>query len=323
MTSPFIHSCVIVPSIAVVQSLSHVWLFVTPRTVACQPSLSFTISWSLLRFRFIDSVMLYNQSHPLLPSSPFALKSSPASGSFPMNRLLASGGQSTGASASASFFPMNIQGWFPLELPGVISLQSRGLSRVLQNHSSKASILWHSAFFMVQLSHRYMTTERTIALTIWTFVGKVMSLLFNMLSRFSHGFLPRSKCLLISRLQLPSAVILEPKKIKSVTSSTSPPSVCHEVMGPDAMFFVFWLLSSKPAFSLSSFTLIKTFFSSSLLSAIRVVSPAYLRMLIFLLEILFLACDSSSLAFHTIYSTYKLNKQGDNIQPCHTPYGKD
>ena len=147
MTSPFIHSCVIAPSIAVVQSLSHVWLFVTPRTVACQPSLSFTISWSLLRFRFIDSVMLYNQSHPLLPSSPFALKSSPASGSFPMNRLLASGGQSTGASASASFFPMNIQGWFPSRLPSLISLQSKELSRVF----SSTTVQKHQ-FFYAQLS---------------------------------------------------------------------------------------------------------------------------------------------------------------------------
>ena len=130
----------------------------------------------------------------------------------------------------------------------MISLQSRGLSRVLQNHSSKASILWHSAFFMVQLSHRYMTTERTIALTIWTFVGKVMSLLFNMLSRFSHGFLPRSKCLLISRLQLPSAVILEPKKIKSVTVSIVSPSVCYEVIGSDDTIFVFLNVEFQASF---------------------------------------------------------------------------
>ena len=113
------------------------------------------------------------------------------------------------------------------------------LKSLLQHHSSKASILQHSAFFMVQLSHSYMTTGKTIALTRWTFVGKVMSLLFNMLSRLVIAFLPRSKDLLISWLQPPSAVILEPKKIKSVTVSIVSPSICHEVMGPDAMILVF------------------------------------------------------------------------------------
>ena len=112
------------------------------------------------------------------------------------------------------------------------------LKSLLQHHSSKASILWHSDFFMAQLSHPYMTTGKTIVLTIWTFVGKVMSLLFNMLSKFAIAFLPRSKCLLISWLQLPSAVILESKKIKSVTVSIVSPSICHEVMGPDAMILV-------------------------------------------------------------------------------------
>ena len=113
------------------------------------------------------------------------------------------------------------------------------LKSLLQHHNSKASILQHSDFFMVQLSHPYMTTEKTIVLTMWTFVGKVMSLLFNILSRLIIAFLPRSKCLLISWLQSPSAVILEPKKIKSVTVSIVSPSICHEVMGPDAMIFVF------------------------------------------------------------------------------------
>ena len=109
------------------------------------------------------------------------------------------------------------------------------LKSVLQLHSSKASILRHSAFFTVQLSHPYMTTGKTIALSRWTFVGKVMSLLFNMLSRFVIGFLPRSKRLLISWLQSPSAVILEPPKIKFLTVSIVCPSICHEVMGPNAM----------------------------------------------------------------------------------------
>ena len=109
------------------------------------------------------------------------------------------------------------------------------LRSLLQHHSSKASILWRSAFLIVQLSHPYMTTGKTIALTRQTFVDKVMSLLLNMLSRLVITFLPRSKCLLISRLQSPSAVILEPKKIKSVPVFTVSQSVCHEVMGLDAM----------------------------------------------------------------------------------------
>ena len=110
---------------------------------------------------------------------------------------------------------------------------------LLQHHSSKASTLQCSAFFTVQLSHPYMTTGKTIALTRWTFFGKVMSLVFNMLSRLVITFLPRSKRLLISWLQSPSAVILEHSKIKSVTISIVSPSICHEVMGLDAMILVF------------------------------------------------------------------------------------
>ena len=140
------------------------------------------------------------------------------------------------------------------------------LKSLLQHHSSNVSILQHSAFFMVQLSHPYMTNGKTIALTIWIFVGKVMSMLFNILFRFVIAFLPRSKHLLISSLQSPSAVILEPK-IKSVTVSIVSPSICHEVMGPDAMILVFWMVSFKPGFSPSSFTFIKRLFSSSSLSA--------------------------------------------------------
>ena len=113
------------------------------------------------------------------------------------------------------------------------------LKSLLQHHSSKASILWHSAFFIVQLSHPYMTTGKTIALTRWTFLGKVISLLFHMLSRLVVAFLPKSKCLLISWMQSPSAVILEPRKIKSLTVSIVSPSICHEAMGPDAMILVF------------------------------------------------------------------------------------
>ena len=134
------------------------------------------------------------------------------------------------------------------EHPGFISLRMDSLDllavqgmlkNVLQHHSSKASILRRSAFFIVQLSHPYKTTGKTIALTIQTFIDKVKSLLFNMLSRFVIAFHPRSKCLLISWLQPPSAVILEPRKMKSLTVSTVSPSICHEVTGLDAMIFVF------------------------------------------------------------------------------------
>ena len=147
-----------------------------------------------------------------------------------------------------------------------------------------------------------------------------MSMFFNTLSRFVIGFLPRSTHLGILWLQSPSAVILEPPKIKSLTVSFVSPSICHKDVGPDAMILVFWMLSFKSSFSLYSFTFIKRLFSSSLLSAIRVVSSAYLRSLIFLLEILIPTCDSSSPAFRMIYSAYKLKKQGENIQPCCTPF---
>ena len=163
------------------------------------------------------------------------------------------------------------------EHPGLISfrmdrldlLEVQGtLKSLLQHHSSKASMLRGSAFFTVQLSHPYMTTGKTMALTRQTFVGKVMSLLLNMLSRLVITFFPRSKHLLISWLQSSSAVILEPPKIKSDTVSTVSPSISHEVMGPDAMILVLWMLSFKPIFSLSFFTLIKRLFSFSSLSAV-------------------------------------------------------
>ena len=174
------------------------------------------------------------------------------------------------------------------EHPGLISfrmdwldlLADRGtLKSLLQHHDSKALIFQCSAFFTIQLSHPYMTTGKTIALTRWTFVGKVMSLLFNTLSRLVKTFLSKGKHLLISWLQSPSAVILEPPKIKSDTISIISTFISHEVMGPDAMVLVFWMLSFKPTFSLSSFTFIKRHFSSSSLSAIKVVSSAYLRLL--------------------------------------------
>ena len=182
---------------------------------------------------YTKSHPLSRQCHPIISSSviPFSScpQSFPESGSFQMSQLFASVGQSIGVSASASVLPMDTQDWSPLGWTGWISfrmdwldlLAVQGtLKSLLQHHSSKPSILWRSAFFVVQLSHPYMTTGKTIALTRWTFVDKVMSLLFNMLSKLVITFLPRSKHLLISWLQPPSAVILEPRKINSDTVST-------------------------------------------------------------------------------------------------------
>jgi len=174
---------------------------------------------------------------------------------------------------------------------------------------------------MVQLSHQYTTTGKTTALTRWTFVSKVLSLHFNKLSMFVMDFLPRTKHLLILWLQSPSAVIWEPRKIKSVTVSIVSPFICHEVMGPDAMILVFWTLGFKPTFSLSSFTFIKRRFSSSSLSIIRVMSSAYLRLLIFLRAILIPACAPSSPVFLMMYSAYKLNKQGDSLDILLSHFG--
>ena len=176
-------------------------------------------------------------SSSVIPFSSSCPQSFPASGSFQMSQLFVCMRWPKYWSFSFSISPSN-------EHPGLISfrmdwvdlLAVQGtLKSLLQHHSSKASILQCSAFFTVQLSHPYMTTGKTIALTRWTFVGKVMSLFLNMLSRLVITFLPRSKCLLISWLQSPSAVILESPKIKSDTVSTVSPSISHEVMGPDAM----------------------------------------------------------------------------------------
>ena len=161
----------------------------------------------------------------------FSLQSCPAAGSFPMSQLFASGGQNIGASALALVLPMNIEGWFPLGLTGLISLPSKGLSRVFSSITvQKHPILQCSVFFMVQLSYLYMTNGKTVALTLWTIVNKVTSLLLNTLSRLVIAFLPR-RVFLILWLQSPSTVILEPKKIKSITASTFSLSICHEVMG--------------------------------------------------------------------------------------------
>ena len=299
---------------------SHVWLFVTRWTAACQAFLSFTISQSLLKLMSIESVRPSNHlilCHPLLllPSI------------FPSIRVFSS--ESALCIRLPKYWTFSFSISPSNEYSGLISsrinwfdlLEVQGtLKTLLQNHSPEASIFWHSAFFMVQHSHPYKTAGKTIALAGQTCVGKVMSLLFNMFPRFIIAFLSRSKSLLVSWLQSPSAVILEPKKIKSVTVSIVSPSLCHEVMGLDAIILVFWMLSFKSTFSLSSFTFINRLFSSSSLSAIRVVSSAYLRLLIFLPAILIPAYASSSPEFCMMYSAYKLNEQGNNIQPWHTPF---
>ena len=165
-----------------------------------------------------------------------------------------------------------------------------------------------------------MITGKAIALIWQTSVGKVMSLFFNILSRFVIAFLPRSKCLLISCLQSLSTVILEPKKRKSVTASTFFPSICHEVMGPDSMILVFWMLCFKPAFSLSYFTFIKKLFSSSSLSAIRLMSSAYLRFCYFSCQSWFQLVIHPAQRFTSCTLHIKLNKQGDYVQPWRTPF---
>ena len=278
--------------IVAVRSLSHVPLFATPRTAAHQAFPSFTISRSLLRLMSIKSVMPsdhLNLCRPLLllpsifPSIRVFLNESAFHIRWPKYWRFSI--SPSNEYSKLIFLQIN---WFDL-LAVQVTLKS-----LLQHHNLKASILCCSVFFRVQLSHPYMTTGKNIALTIRTFVSKVICLLFNMLSRFVIVFLPRSELLLVSRLHSPSAVILELKKIKSVTVSTF-----LLVFG---MILVFGMLSFKPAFSLSSFIPMKRLFSSSSLSAIRVVSPAYLKLLIFLPVILIPACDSSSQAFHMMYS---------------------
>ena len=229
------------PSFSSVQfSLSVLSDSTTPQTAARQASI--TSSWSSLKLTSINSVMPTN--HLILYCSVLlpAFNLSQHQGLFKW--------VSFSYQVSFSISPSN-------EYSGLISFRidwldllavQRTLKCLLQCYSSKASILLRWAFFIVQLSHPYITTGKTIAFTRWTFIGKVMSLLFNMLSRLVIAFLPRSKHLLISWLQSPSAVILEPPKIKSLTVSIVSPSICHEVMGRDAMILVSWMLSFKQLF---------------------------------------------------------------------------
>ena len=225
--------------ISSVQSLSCVRLFETPWTAAHQASLSITNSRSLLKLMSIESVM---PSNHLILCCPLLLPPS----TFPSIRVFSNESVlhirwPECWSFSFSISPSN-------EHPGLISFWMdwldllavhRTLKGLLQHHSPKASFLQCSTFFTVQLSHPYMTTGKTIALTRWTFIGRVRSLFYNMLSRLVIAFLPRKRRLSISWLQSPSEVTLEPPKIKSLTVSTVSPSISHEVMGPDAIILVF------------------------------------------------------------------------------------
>ena len=194
---------------------------------------------SLLKLMLTDSLMPSNHltlCRPLLllPSIPPSIRVSPSESALYI-RLPKCWSSSFSISPSNEYSGLI---FFRMDSLDLLAVQGT-LKSLLQHHSSKASIRWHSALFIVQLSHPYMTTGKTIDLTRWTFVDKVMSLLFNMLSRLVITFLPRSKHLLISWLQSPSAVILEPPKIKFLTVSFVSPSICHEVMGPDDMILVF------------------------------------------------------------------------------------
>ena len=216
-------------------------LFATPCTAACRASLQ---SPSLTPGAHSDSCPSSQRCQPsnhLILCHPLLLPPSV----FPSIRVFSSESVLRIRwpkywSFSFSISPSNeYSGLISFRIDWFDLLAVQGTLNCLQHYCSKASILWCSAFFIVQVSHPYTTTGKTIALTRWTFVGKLVSLLFNMLSRLVIAFLPRSKHLLISWLQSPSAVILEPKKIKSVTVPIISSSVCHEVMGLDAMILVF------------------------------------------------------------------------------------
>ena len=288
---------VFVSQFSSVQLLSYVGLFVMPWTAARQASLSITNSKSLLRFVSIEPVM---PSNHLILCCPLLLLPS----IFPRIRVFSNWVSSWHQVAKVLEFQFQqispsseYSGLISLRMDWLDLLAVQGtLKSLLQHHSSKASVLWHSAFFIVQISHPYITTGKTIALTGWTFVGEVMSLLFNMLSRLVITFLPRSKRLLITWLQSPSAMTLEPKKTDwhcfhclPIYFPWSDGTRCHDLSFQNVELYA------------NFFTLLSQFhqeaFSSSSLSAIRVVSPAYLRLLILLLPILTPACASSSPAF--------------------------
>ena len=255
-----------------VQLLSHVRLFETSWTARCQASLSLTNSRSFLKNISIESEIPSN--HLILFHPPLLLTLN-----FPNIRVFSN--ESVLHIRWPKYWNFSFSISPSKEYSGLISfrmdwlelLPFQGtLKTLLQHHSSKASIIQHSAFFIIQFSHPYITTGITIAWTRWTFVDKVMFPLFNMLSRLVITFLPRSKHLLISWLKSQSAVILEPEKMNSVTVFLYFHIFLPWSDGTWCMILVFWILSFKPTFSLSSFTFIKRIFSSSSLSAVRVVS---------------------------------------------------
>ena len=247
------------------QLLSRVWLFVSPWITACQASLSITNSRSSLRLTSIESVM--PSSHLILYHPLILLPSVFPSIRVFSNKLVLHIRWTKYWSLSIS--PSNkYSGLISFKIDRFDLLAVQGILKIFSNTTVQKHQFLGAQLSLWSSSHIH-TTGKTVALTRCTFVSEVMFLLFNMLSRFVIAFLPRSKHLLISRLQSPSAVILEFKKIKSATVSIVSPSICHEVMGLDAMMFIFWMLSFKPAFSLSSFIFIKRLFSSYLLSAIR------------------------------------------------------
>ena len=301
-----------------VQSLSCVWLFMTPWTAAHQASLSITNSWSLLKLTSTESVMSFNH---LILCCPLLLLPS----LFPRIRVFSS--ELALCIKRPKYWSCSFSISTSNKYSGLISFRIDWFV-ILAIQRTLMSLLQHQfkSINSLALSFRYSPTLTSIHDYWENHSFNCMDLClqsnvstFNMLSRLSD-FLPRSKHIFISWMQSPSAVILEPPKRMSVSVFIVSPSICHEVMGPDAMIFVFWMLSFKPAFSLSSFTFIKRFFSYSSLSAIRVVTSAYLKLLIFLLETLILAFVTVSLEFRMMYSAYKLNKEGNNIQPLHTPF---
>ena len=237
--------------------LSCVRIFATPWTAAHQASLSITNSWSLLKLMPSNHLILCHSL--LLPSI------SPRIKVVLMSWPFASDGQNIKVSASASVLLMNIQDWFPLGLTGLVSLQFKRLSSLLQHFKKikriSSSVLSFLCGPTLTSRHDYW---KAITLTRWTFVNKEMSLFFNMLSKFVIVFLPRSKHLLISWLQSTSAAIWECKNVKIFTISIVSLSIYHEVIGMNVMIFIFWILIFKPTLSFSSFTFIKRLFSSPL-----------------------------------------------------------
>ena len=302
-------------SYVVFQLLSHVRLFVTPWTATHRASLSLTVSQSLIKLTSVDSV---KPSNHLILCLPLLLLPS----IFPSIRVF-SNESALGIkwpkywNFSFSISPSNeYSAWFPLGLTGLISLLSKGLSRVF----SSTTVQNHHFFSPLSLwSNYHIRTWLLEKSQIWWYgplLAEWCRCSSNMLYRFVIAFLPRSKCLLISWLQSPPAVTLEPKKRKFVIASIVSPSICHEVMGPDAMNLVFqsWVLTQLFTFFFHLHQ--EAVCGSSLLSAIRMV-PSYIWGYWYFSK---QACASSSPAFRMMYSECKLNQRGDNIQHWHTPF---